>query len=203
MSTPPKSKSAASPPEDVKGLTARQQLFVAAWNGPARGNGTKAAIAAGYSPHSAESQASRLLRNAKVRAACKEQFEETLRHFNITKERVLQELACFAFFDPAEALDPETGELLPLHKMPPHARRAIAQVDVEEVWESDGDGGRTQTGVLRKVRAHSKERGLELIGKNLKMFTDKVDLSGAKGLTLEQAIALARAKVAQKKGGGR
>lgn len=46
-------------------LNAKQIIFVQEYL--KSGNGTRAAIAAGYSENSAESQASRMLRNAKVR----------------------------------------------------------------------------------------------------------------------------------------
>src|SRR5579859_7940073 len=47
-------------------------------------NGKQAAIRAGYSPHTAEQQASRLLRNVKVQAAIKAAQAERLRRVNLS-----------------------------------------------------------------------------------------------------------------------
>ncbi len=73
-------------------LTTKQQLFVDAFlsNGF---NATQAAITAGYSPNSAEAEASRTLRKVKVRAL----IEAHLADAGITRERVLQEMADIAF----------------------------------------------------------------------------------------------------------
>lgn len=61
-------------------LTAREQAFVDAYIGAARGNATKAAILAGYSEKTAAQQASRLLRRSsiavKVEQAAKQAVEE-------------------------------------------------------------------------------------------------------------------------------
>lgn len=54
---------------DLKPLTERERRFVEAYMGEAAGNGTTAAIAAGYSRKGARQQASHLLTKANIRAA--------------------------------------------------------------------------------------------------------------------------------------
>lgn len=66
-------------------------------------NGTQAAIRAGYSVNTAASQASRLLRNAQVRAALDAAIAEQSERTGITADRVLQEYADLAFADPHDA----------------------------------------------------------------------------------------------------
>lgn len=74
-----------------KKLTHKQELFVAAYLGEARGNATEAARIAGYARPMQEGH--RLLRNAEISACVKQQVEE----FSVTAEQVLQELASVAF----------------------------------------------------------------------------------------------------------
>ena len=68
-------------------LTFRQAQFPAQYIAH-KGNGTKAAIAAGYSPSGAHVEASRLLRNPKI----KEKIEKLVRRHEISAERVLTRL---------------------------------------------------------------------------------------------------------------
>ena len=69
-------------------------------------NGKQAAIRAGYSPKTAESQASRLLRSVKVRTILDRADAEAvvavakvIDRYAVTKERVVEELAKLAFSD--------------------------------------------------------------------------------------------------------
>ena len=60
-------------------------------------DGKRAAIAAGFSPKTAESQASRLLRNVKVRAAIDAALLKLGKKCEVTAERVIREIARIAF----------------------------------------------------------------------------------------------------------
>jgi phage terminase small subunit len=151
----------APAPADPHGLTARQRLFVSAYLGPAKGNATQAAIAAGYSPDTAASQGSRLLKNAKVSAAVEQRTERLLKRHEVTADRILQELAHVAFLDPAE-LAGEQGTLRELASMPEHVRRAVESLEVRP------DG-------TVKLVPSNKLKALELLGKSQKLFTDKVE----------------------------
>src|SRR5271157_5246902 len=81
-----------------RGLTVRQTLFIAEYLIDL--NGTRAAIAAGYSRKTANEQASRLLANVKVASEIAERLEKRITKLEITADAVLQELAKLAFFDP-------------------------------------------------------------------------------------------------------
>jgi phage terminase small subunit len=63
-------------------------------------NGTRAAIAAGYSSKTAYVAASRMLRKVKVQVLLKQLMEERPQRLDISVDRILQELARIAFFDP-------------------------------------------------------------------------------------------------------
>jgi phage terminase small subunit len=57
-------------------LSERERRFVSAFTGPAHGNGTKAAILAGYSARTARVQASQLLTRLNIRAAIQERADQ-------------------------------------------------------------------------------------------------------------------------------
>jgi len=71
-------------------LNRKQQAFVDEY--AVDRNGKQAAIRAGYSPRTAEGQASRLLSNAKVRAAVDAKLERLSRKTELTAEKVLRDL---------------------------------------------------------------------------------------------------------------
>ncbi len=62
-------------------------------------NGKQAAIRAGYSPKTAESKASQLLRLVKVRALLEEKTKPLDENAGVTRERVMSEFAKMAFGD--------------------------------------------------------------------------------------------------------
>ena len=67
-------------------------------------NGRQAAIRAGYTPKTAEVQASRLLRNAKVRVALEDAMQARSKRTEVSADRVIGELAKIAFSNPSENL---------------------------------------------------------------------------------------------------
>ena len=76
-------------------------------------NGKQAAIRAGYSEKTAESQASRLLRNVKVRSEIERLLEDPIGKRNETRERILSELEVMAYTDDAiEVREDKEGNIL-------------------------------------------------------------------------------------------
>lgn len=148
-------------------LSAKQQRFVEEYL--VDFNATQAAIRAGYSPRSADSQGSRLLKNRKVSRAIQERMAELSRRTGVTAERIMQELARIAFLDPTKVTDVNTGKVLP--DASPDDRAAIASVKVRRSTSESGDM------VEREVRFADKIRALELLGKRFGMWTDKQDVS--------------------------
>ena len=88
-------------------------------------NQTQAAIRAGYSEKSARTVASETLAKPNVKAALDKALARLNAQVEAKTERVLEEMSRAAFFDPADVVDAK-GNLLPINKMPEHARRAIA-----------------------------------------------------------------------------
>lgn len=145
-------------------------------------NGTQAAIRVGYSAKTATEQSSRLLTNVNVAARVKELMGKRSERTEITADVVLKELLLLAKVDLAQAYD-EKGNLKPIHEIPEDVRRAIAGIKVYEEFEGYGKD-RVKVGEVREVKFWDKTRTLELLGKHLKLFTDKVEHSGNMGLEL-------------------
>jgi phage terminase small subunit len=113
---------------DTNSLNHRQRRFAVeyAYNG---GNGTQAAIQAGYAEAGADVTASRLLDDPRVMALVEEHREHIQRRTEITADRVLAEVHAMATVNFADLVDPD-GNLRPLHTLPRHVSAAITGMKV-------------------------------------------------------------------------
>ena len=182
---PPTTPPDAPEPDDGTGdasreLTPKQRAFVREYLKDSCA--AQAAIRAGYSAKTAESQGSRLLRNAKVlaaveagQAALEEAVQDEVR---VEVSEVLRELRRLAFSDIGQGVG-ERGGVLMLKDMPEDFRRAISSIEVEELFAGKGEE-RVQVGTVTKLKLWPKDKALELLGKYLKLFTDKVELTEVK-----------------------
>jgi phage terminase small subunit len=163
-----------------EGLTARQARFVAEYLVDL--NGTQAAIRAGYSPETAESQASRLLTNAKVSAAVSAGKAAQLSAAQLTAARVLEELRRLAFSDVRGLFD-EAGNLRPLHELTAEQAAAIASLEVVKKNVAAGDG---QVDTIHKVKVWDKTKALESLAKHFGLLTERVEHGGSLVIRHEQ-----------------
>lgn len=131
-------------------------------------NGTKAAIAAGYSEKSAKVMASQLLTKPNVQEYIQKFIEKQNNKLDITAERVLEEVARLAFIDTSAVYDKDDN-LIPIHELPENISRAIAS------FETTHDKNGTP---IKKYKFYKKEKALELLMRNLELLTDKHKLSG-------------------------
>lgn len=153
-------------------------------------NATQAAIRAGYSARSAEVQASKLLRNAKVSRAVKAAQSERLDRLELTADRVLQEIAALAFAD-LRALYDEEGRFKPIKDWPDHAAKAIAGIETLKHNETAGDG--VQEKVL-KLKSWDKPKALEMLAKHFALLVERVDVRGLDELAARLAAGRKRAE---------
>jgi phage terminase small subunit len=109
-------------------LTAKHERFARAYLRTL--NATEAAKEAGYSARSAEVTGFRLLRDAKVARLIASREKQKLERMDVRADHVLEGLRRVAFLDPADFIDPNTNEVLPIHKMPAEARMALAGLRV-------------------------------------------------------------------------
>jgi hypothetical protein len=144
-------------------------------------NGTKAAIAAGFSTKSAAVTASKLLRNPKVQAELTKLQKASCDRLDITLDAVNQELAKLAFVDAGQFMtidaegkarldlakisddpDPKTGERRPL----PRYSSAIQEI-TEKTWtEGKGENARPMWEIKLKLTP-DKHAALESLRKHL------------------------------------
>lgn len=109
---------------------------------------------------------------ANVEAAVSAGAEKLSRRAGVTAERILEELKCIGFLDPI-AIFREDGSLKPITDWDESARRALSGCDVTEL-SSEED----VLAYLRKVRFWDKKGALELLGKHLAMWTERVRHDG-------------------------
>ena len=152
-------------------------------------NGTQAAIRAGYSTRGADVTAVRLLADPRIRALIEAHQERVLEKVAAKGDKVLEELAHFAHSDLADAFRPD-GTLMHVTEMPEHIRRAIRSVEFTELFDGHGQD-KLLIGRTVKLTLWDKPKGLELLGRNAKLFQDKVQLEV--GESLAELLAKARA----------
>ncbi len=162
-------------------LPRRQQIFITEYLGNGF-NATRAGIAAGYSAATADSQASRLLKNDKVARIVKERCSERIAKTELTAMMVIDEIAKVAMIDPREFFTTD-GSLIPIRQLGPREAAAIAGMEVTDLYAGQGDE-RVAIGQLKKIKIASKLKALELLGRHFSVFVDKVEHSGTVGVQL-------------------
>ena len=143
-------------------------------------NAARAATTVGYSAKSAKVIGCKLLTKANLADYIQELMTKREKETGITAQVVLKELLLIAKTDIAAAYD-EKGNLKPIHEIPEETRRAIAGIKVFEEFEGFGKE-RHKIGETRELKLWSKLDALELLGRHLKLFTDRVEHSFLDGL---------------------
>ncbi len=131
-------------------------------------NATQAAIRSGYSPDTAKSIGSENLTKPDIQARIAKAMAERSRRTGVNADRVVMELAKIAFVNASDVIDADTATLKP--DATPEDTAAIQSVKVKTFGED---------GLEREIKMADKLKALELLGKHLGMFKDKVELSGS------------------------
>ena len=180
-------------------LNSREQRFVAEY--PVDLNATQAAIRAGYSAKTAKQQGSRLLTRVDVASALAGKQERLERRLEVTKERVINELARIAFADIRSVVqwraDGQTA-FTPTDELSKDETAAIEAFTVEKrVIPQKNDTPIEVT--TYKVSMHSKIAALNALGKHLGLFTERIDinlvhtLAASMGISAEEVMREAEA----------
>lgn len=127
-------------------------------------NATQAAIRAGYSEKTSYSIGEENLKKPVIAAAIQEEMDKRAKRIEINADYVLNTIV-------------ETIER--------------CKQEIEPIFEGTGEN-RAFTGEFR-FDSSAVLKGAELLGKHLKLFTDKVELTGE--ISLADAISKARARV--------
>lgn len=150
-------------------LTPKQKLFIEEYLIDL--NATQAAIRAGYSPRNADKIGSELLGKTRVSDEIKKAMAERSRRTGINQDRVLMELAKIAFVNPAEVVNFDEATIR--ENAVPDDLAAVASVKVKRFPTKDGEG------IEREIKFYDKNKALEMSGRHLGMFKDRVEVSGA------------------------
>ena len=130
-------------------------------------NATQAAIRAGYSPDTAKEIGCENLTKPNIRACIDREMAERSKRTGVNADRVVQELAKIAFVNAVDVIDTETATVK--EDALPEDTATIQSVKVKTF----GDDG-----LEREIKMADKLKALELLGKHMGMFKDKVELSG-------------------------
>lgn len=139
----------------VEDLTPKQHRFVEEYLIDL--NATQAAIRAGYSAKTANEQASRLLANVNVQNAVQEAQEKRSERTAITADYVLEGL---------KEVAERCLQRSPVMVGSGDSRMQLIDEEGRHVWEFNAAGA---------------NKAFELLGKHLKLFTDKIDHTSSDG----------------------
>ena len=137
-------------------------------------NGMQAAIRAGYAEGSAGTLAYQLLHRPRVRNKIDEYEKDLATRFIVNRERIMKELSIAGYADMADYVDVEDGQLTikDFKSLPPQITRAIKKI-----------GYNQRTGKWT-LELHDGLKAKELMGKEVGMFKDKLEVTGAEGQPL-------------------
>lgn len=138
-------------------------------------NATQAAIRAGYSVKTANEQGSQLLAKLSIQQAVAEKMAERSKRTGINQDRVVLELAKIALVKMTDIVDSE-GRI-----KSDASSDDLACIESVKYKESESDTG---SSVEREVKIASKLKALELLGKHLGMWDDKL------GVNITQPIVI-------------
>lgn len=133
-------------------------------------NATQAAIRAGYSPDTAKEIGCENLTKPNIRAHIDRAMAERSKRTGVNADRVVMELAKIAFINAVDVINADDATLR--DDAAPEDTAAIQSVKVKTIPTKDGEG------IEREIKMADKIKALELLGKHLGMFKDKLELSG-------------------------
>ncbi|KAF5089802.1 Terminase small subunit [anaerobic digester metagenome] len=140
-------------------------------------NATQAAIRAGYSEKTAYSIGAGLLHKASVAEAIAAAQAKREKRTEITQDKVVAELARIAFGNARDVMDwgPSGVTLKSSGELTDDQAASVAEVSETT----------TREGGSLKLKRHDKVKALELLGRHLGMFTDKVKNEISGGLEIK------------------
>jgi len=133
------------------------------------GNASKAAVAAGYNPYMGRDLPKRPEILAKIR-----ELRETIEvRYEITTDRIMQEMAKLAFgsIDAFTEVDEDGDIRVSFRKSGPADRATISELTSEVYY--DGKGEDAQPVKKTKIKLHSKVQALDQLARIHRMFGDR------------------------------
>lgn len=139
-------------------------------------NATQAAIRAGYSPATAKDIGCENLAKPNIRARIDQAMAERSKRTGVNADRVIMELAKIAFINATDVIDTKTATVKA--NALPEDTAAIQSVKVKTSFSENSEM------IEREIKMADKIKALDLLGRHLGMFKDKLELSG--GLDAER-----------------
>lgn len=139
-------------------------------------NATQAAIRCGYSPKTANEQASRLLADVRIKDAVAAAMAERAARTEVTADRVIRELAAIAFANMRRYTSVVDGApQVDFDDLSDEDWRAVQSIESEVVLERAGD----ESDQIRKTKFKLADKisALEKLGKHLGMWVDRHEVS--------------------------
>ena len=136
--------------------------------------------------HTATVNGNRLLTNADIQNYISEKMKKREERTEVTQDMIINELAKIAFLDISNLYN-ENGGLKKIQDIDENTRRAISSLETFEEFEGYGED-REKVGDTKKVKLIDKTKALELLGKHLGMFKDKIDISQDKPFEVNISI---------------
>lgn len=118
---------------------------------------------------------SKLLRNTKVQEYISRKQKQIEKRTEVTQDRVIKELAKIAFLD-IRKLYTDNGQLKNVADLDSDTAGAISSLETLEEYDGYGDD-REKIGDTQKVKLLDKTKALELLGRHLGIFNDKLDVN--------------------------
>ena len=131
-------------------------------------NATDAAIKAGYSKKTADVIGNQNLGKLSIKTYLAEQMEKREQKLEITADKVIAEIAKLAFANTTDILE-ITDHGVVIKDLTKLDTSCISSA--EEVFDKEG----MRLGV--KIKLHDKTKNLELLGRHLGLFKDKIEHS--------------------------
>ena len=151
-------------------LTAKQQRFCDEYLIDL--NATQAAIRAGYSVKTANEQGSRLLAKLSIQEAIGKEMAERSKRTGINQDMVVIELAKLAFVNIADVVDLENATV-----KTSATDEDLACIQSVKIKPSE-------FGTEREIKLYDKKASLELLGRHLGMFKDKLEVEADMDLNI-------------------
>jgi phage terminase small subunit len=159
-------------------LTLKEQAFVEVYIAN-KGNGTQAAIAAGYSERSAHTLASRLLRKVEIKAAIERKTAKAFARYDVTPDKIVRELAKIGFSNVDDFIAKQEDGSVIIDLSTATAEQLAALTSIELDQYTDGRGANAR-GVKRvRFKLADKRQALMDLAKLARMLpSERVEHTG-------------------------
>ncbi|MGI9502136.1 MAG: terminase small subunit [Geminicoccaceae bacterium] len=164
------------------GLTLKQERFCQEYI--IDGNATRSALMAGYSEATSRTIASENLTKLDIRNRIDELEADRLASLKITQEKVILQTARLAMSDMRDYYHSD-GRIKRIEELSDDAAAAITGIKVtkKRTYE-EAEGEPPEYEEVVEFKLADKKGPLELLGKHHKLFTEKVEHTGANGTPL-------------------